>query len=77
MADEDPVDQIVRSLGHHPDDGRNGETEQQGRNTGLPELCRTIHADADYCASEKECNEADQREAGFAGKRLHAIALLY
>ena len=42
MTDEDAVDQIVRSLGHHPDDGRKGETKQQARNAGLPELCRTI-----------------------------------
>ena len=47
MTDEDSVDQIVGSLGHHPDDGRKGETKQQPRNTGLAELCRTIHSDAD------------------------------
>ena len=50
MTDEDSVNQIVGSLGQHADDGRNGETKQQPRNAGLPELCRTIHFGADQGA---------------------------
>ena len=36
MTDEDPVDQIVGSLGHHPDDGRQRETKQQAGNAACP-----------------------------------------
>ena len=67
MADEDAVDQIVRRLGHHADDARQGKTEQQPRNAGLAELYGTIHANADQAPKRSTCDfatlEQDNRDS--------------